>query len=388
MTTQFADRLRVADIIEEAKVGGPQIRLLQVAHQLRGRVDTIVIMPEQNSTEFQQHCKKLEVPFHVVSISRITKELGPALRYLWRTPWEILQLVRLFHQEQFDLIHVSGGSWQYKGAIAGKLAGIPVIWHLNDTYMPSLLRRVFGLLSGFASGYAYASERTKTYYRPYVNKNRLEYTIPAPVDTLQFDTTLELPDDKLLPNLDGKLVVGTVANPSPVKDLMTFLKMAEKVQNQTVMPVVFVVVGKLYETQMSYFHTLQKMTKELQLKIYWAGPRQDVRPLLKRFDVYVCSSKAESSPISVWEAMSMSKPIVSTDVGDVPIYVHDQENGYVVPVGDSAQLADRVLQLLREPSLRTKFGRISRDIVQEQLDIIKCGERHLEAYLAVSKIDL
>ena len=52
----------------------------------------------------------------------------------------------------------------------------------------------------------------------------------------------------------------------------------------------------------------------------------------------------------------MSKPIVSTDVGDVPLYVHNRENGYVVPVGDSAQLADRVLQLLREPSLRTKFG--------------------------------
>ena len=83
--------------------------------------------------------------------------------------------------------------------------------------------------------------------------------------------------------------------------------------------------------------------------------------------------------------VSMSKPILSTYVGDVPLYVHDRKNGYVVPVGDSAQLADRVLKLLREPSLRTKFGRISRDIVQEQLDIIKCGERHLEAYLAVSK---
>jgi glycosyltransferase involved in cell wall biosynthesis len=376
--------MRVANILEEGKMGGPQVRILQVAVYLEKHVDTVVVMPEENSAEFQQCCESLGVPFQALPLSRITKELGPALRYLWRTPWEILQLVRLFHQERFDLIHVSGGSWQYKGTIAGKLAGTPVIWHLNDTYMPRPLRRVFGLLSGLACGYAYASERTKAYYAPYVSSNKFEFTIPAPVDTTRFDPKLELPDDALYSELEGRKVVGTVANPSPVKDLMTFLKMAEKVQKQTAMPVVFVVVGKLYETQMNYFHTLQEMTKELQLKIYWAGPRQDVRPLLKRFDVYVCSSKAESSPISVWEAMSMSKPIVSTDVGDVPIYVHDQENGFIVPAGDADQLAACVQRLLDSESMRKSFGKKSRWIAQQKLDISFCGQKHFEAYQQIT----
>ena len=178
-------------------MGGPQVRILQVAVYLEKHVDTVVVMPEENSAEFQQCCESLGVPFQALPLSRITKELGPALRYLWRTPWEILQLVRLFHQERFDLIHVSGGSWQYKGTIAGKLAGTPVIWHLNDTYMPRPLRRVFGLLSGLACGYAYASERTKAYYAPYVSSNKFEFTIPAPVDTTRFDPKLELPDDAL-----------------------------------------------------------------------------------------------------------------------------------------------------------------------------------------------
>ena len=62
-----------------------------------------------------------------------------------------------------------------------------------------------------------------------------------------------------------------------------------------------------------------------------------MRPLLKRFDVYVCSSKAESSPISVWEAMSMAKPIVSTSVGDVPLYVQNEHNGYIVEIENTNQ---------------------------------------------------
>ena len=49
------------------------------------------------------------------------------------------------------------------------------------------------------------------------------------------------------------------------------------------------------------------------INIYFINSRRDVRPLLKRFDIYVCSSDNEASPLSVWEAMSMKKPIVSTD---------------------------------------------------------------------------
>ena len=109
------------------------------------------------------------------TLSRITKEFRPALRYLIFTPWEIIQLVRLFRKEKFNVIHVSGGIWQFKGAIAGKLAGISVLWHLNDTNRPLLFRWIFGILSWLATGYAYAAERTKIYYQPYVYSKRFNY---------------------------------------------------------------------------------------------------------------------------------------------------------------------------------------------------------------------
>ena len=78
--------------------------------------------------------------------------------------------------------------------------------------------------------------------------------------------------------------------------------------------------------------------------ISFINGRNDIRPLLKRFNVYICSSKAESSPISVWEAMSMSKPIVSTDVGDVSKYVKNNYNGFII--SDHKELGLIIDQLL------------------------------------------
>ena len=75
-----------------------------------------------------------------------------------------------------------------------------------------------------------------------------------------------------------------------------------------------------------------------------------MRPILKRFDFYVCSSNAESSPISVWEAMSMQKAIISTDVGDVPLYIKDGHNGFVVGVGESEKLCCKLEELIQNDS--------------------------------------
>ena len=46
--------LRVANIIEEGKLGGPQIRIASVAKAMKGVVDTTVVMPHENSEPFRK----------------------------------------------------------------------------------------------------------------------------------------------------------------------------------------------------------------------------------------------------------------------------------------------------------------------------------------------
>ena len=79
----------------------------------------------------------------------------------------------------------------------------------------------------------------------------------------------------------------------------------------------------------------------------------------------------------------MAKPIVSTDVGDVPLYVKDGVNGFIINVGESEALADRIGRLIADESLREQFGSQSRKVVIQELDLSRCAERHIEAYKAI-----
>ena len=49
--------MRVANVIEEARVGGPQIRNIQVAKFLKGKIDIILIFPKENSDSLKKLCK-------------------------------------------------------------------------------------------------------------------------------------------------------------------------------------------------------------------------------------------------------------------------------------------------------------------------------------------
>ena len=131
------------------------------------------------------------------------------------------------------MIHVSGGIWQFKGAIAGKLAGRKVLWHLNDTFKPFFFRALFSLLSPLVDGYIYASERTKHYYRPCVRMGRPGFTIHPPVDTERFDPRINYPgDEELIQKLEGKNIIGTVANINPAKGLETLIYSAKSLNEQ------------------------------------------------------------------------------------------------------------------------------------------------------------
>ena len=373
--------LRIANVIEEGKLGGPQVRICVVAAALKGQAETTVIIPKENSKAFQQRCDACEVSYIGLPITRITKEWQVAVRYVLFSWFEVLWLAWILKRDNYDLIHASGGSWQFKGVLAAKLAGKKVLWHLNDTSMPGFIRRLFAVISRFADGFIFASERSKEYYRPLMRSNKPEFVVPAPVDTQQCDPRGYYPgDEELIEKWDGDFVVGMVANINPVKGIETFVRTVAALNNRE-FKARFVVIGAIYRNQQRYLERLQRLCAELVVtNIEFVGGRSDVRPLLKRFDVYLCSSCAESSPLSVWEAMAMGKPVVSTDVGDVPLYVRDGYNGFIVDVGDATGLADRLARLVDDSELRHTFGVRCREIAIQQLGIEQCAKRHLAAY--------
>ena len=244
--------MKIANIIEEGKVGGPQIRIVNIAHFLKNKITTVVIMPDTNSSKFQILCAQKKIHFKAFPISRITKEWRIALKYVFFSLSEVIRIAIYLRKNNFDIIHVSGGSWQYKGVIAGKIAGLKVIWHLNDTYKPLVIRKIFSVVSRFSNEFIFASEATKSYYKSLLKRETKGYVIPSGVNTKKFDPKVKYKGDELIiSKMKNKFIIGMIANISPEKGIDDFVRAASKV-NAKVKDCHFLVIGRIFENQKKY----------------------------------------------------------------------------------------------------------------------------------------
>ena len=76
--------------------------------------------------------------------------------------------------------------------------------------------------------------------------------------------------------------------------------------------------------------------------------------------------------------MACGVPPIATDIPANREWIANAENGFLFPVGDSVDLAQKVVTLLQEPALQAKFATKGRRIVELRADWKKCMEK-LEA---------
>jgi glycosyltransferase involved in cell wall biosynthesis len=116
---------------------------------------------------------------------------------------------------------------------------------------------------------------------------------------------------------------------------------------------------------------LEQRTAEMGLtsNVLFLGSRTDVPQLLAAMDVFVLTSHVEANPISILEAMSVGRPVVATNVGSIHEAVHEGEAGYLVPAGDTGQLAERVIILFQNHTERLSMGEMARAAVVDRWSI-------------------
>ncbi|MEA1996433.1 MAG: glycosyltransferase family 4 protein [Gemmatimonadota bacterium] len=85
-------------------------------------------------------------------------------------------------------------------------------------------------------------------------------------------------------------------------------------------------------------------------------PPDKVRRMLARAAIFVLPSHAEGLPVSLLEAMAVGLPVVASRVGGITDAIIEGENGFLVPVGDSRMLAERIAGLLGDSALRSAMG--------------------------------
>ncbi|WP_420645720.1 glycosyltransferase family 4 protein [Candidatus Leptofilum sp.] len=121
-----------------------------------------------------------------------------------------------------------------------------------------------------------------------------------------------------------------------------------------------------------YSQTLHAMINQLppaqqsQILVLDAPPDAEKNGLLAACDVLALPSRHESFGIVLAEAWACSKPVVGCRVGGVAALVDEEEDGLLIPVDDAEALAQALLRLLQNPSLREKMGAAGKQKVESR----------------------
>lgn len=105
-------------------------------------------------------------------------------------------------------------------------------------------------------------------------------------------------------------------------------------------------------------------------------PHHQVIELYKRASLFVMPSIwQEQFGLVGPEALAMGLPVVGSDIGGIPEWLHHGEWGYLVPPRDTEGLATRILELLNNPKQSYDFGQKGRTFVMNEYNYADYVER-------------
>lgn len=104
---------------------------------------------------------------------------------------------------------------------------------------------------------------------------------------------------------------------------------------------------------------------------------------LRTGDLFVFPSmyRLEGQPLVILEAMCAGLPVIASDIGSLSETIDDGITGFIVPQNNPEAVCDRVLQLLRDPTLRQSMGKAARARYEQHYTSRAFADRIEEALL-------
>lgn len=289
----------------------------------------------------------------------------------------ILSLKKLYQEERPDLVFTYHAKGNIYGSIAARLAGIDRVYSLvaglgsifrDNPEKPSLIRSVMAVEYKFALRYVNSvffqnnDDRSCFVDLGIVDERKTTIVNGSGVDLSRFPFTLPGPQHRFL--FVGRLIKD--------KGISEFIEAAELVKRSHP-EVAFDVVGDIDENPTSL--TLDEVSEiGARGAVSFHGHQADVEPFYQDCSVFVLPSYHEGTPRSALEALSTGRPVILTDAPGCREVVRDGENGFMVPVRDSAALAEAMFRFIDNPLLVKTMGEKSRAIAEAKYDVRKVNE--------------
>jgi glycosyltransferase involved in cell wall biosynthesis len=293
--------------------------------------------------------------------------------------WQALKhLTASFRQTKPDIVHTHSGKAGVLGRIAAKRAGVPIIIH--TIHGPS-----FGPFQGavqnwiFTAAERYAGKFT-THFISVANAMTEQYLAAGIGERTRYTRIFSGFDlepflrSRNDPELRAKFgiahddfVVGKIARLFELKghdDL--FLAAPELVRQCPRIKFLLVGDGKWRERFESQARSLR-----LEKHFIFTGlvPPSHVPQYVGIMNALVHLSRREGLPRALPQALAAGKPVVAYNCDGAREICLDGETGFLVPVGDHNGMANGLIQLANDPTLRERFGARGQSLVKESFSV-------------------
>ncbi|WP_394775072.1 glycosyltransferase family 4 protein [Flavobacterium sp.] len=109
-------------------------------------------------------------------------------------------------------------------------------------------------------------------------------------------------------------------------------------------------------------------------------PYSEVQDYIKKANVCVFPTFAETQGMVTIESMAMQKAVVNSNIGWSQELMIDQESGFLVHPGNHELYAQRITEILNNESFSLKIGKQARGKVEEKFDVKKLSKDNIEFY--------
>jgi len=353
-----------------AKMGGGEVSLFNlVTHLDRQRFEPIVVLAQEG--ELREKLSRVGIEVHVLpldsDVGEVRKDslvgaraisfgqIAQIALYVWR-------LSRFLRARGAHIVHANSLKADILGALAARLAGVPIIWHVRDRiaddYLPLTAARAFRLACRFLPTFLIVNSMAtmETLQLPSSRRARVLYNgvVHDGLPLEDFPSSLGTIGDG-----HNAPVIALVGRISPWKGQDIFLLAAAEVVKE--FPNArFQIIGAPLFGEEEFERATRALCTSLGLdeNVEWLGFRRDVPVLVASCDLLVHASKTgEPFGQVVVEAMMAARPVVATRGGGIPEIVLDGETGLLVPMGDAPSMARAILQILRDPGRAREMGR-------------------------------
>jgi len=292
--------------------------------------------------------------------------------------WAATRLAVILKRKKCQLIHYHDAHAVMLGAVAARLAKIP---------LRVLTRRVdFPLHDNFLSRWKYQKNidvfiAVSTGVRDVlvkggIGKEKIQ-VVPDGIDFTPYENNKEKNALRRELNFTPEdYVVGIVAHLADHKG-HKYLIEAMSLLKDKLPKVRLIIVG---EGPLKLNLTQQVKNFNLEDAVFFLGFREDIPRILAALDLFVLSSHMEGLGSSLLEAMATRLPVVATRVGGIPDVVIHGKTGILVPARNPAALAEAIMSMYADRQRAAQMGQKGYEVVHQKFSAEAMASQVIEVY--------